>query len=155
MLLWSLRLVDTDDPWRFRQTFWVAPSVSGGYDSPGAKPRRTMEIPSSPTDVLLLPLLLVFFGGFVYGVALAKGLREYALPTYRWAGIALISLAILIGARSVWAMVEPGNGPFYRSMIQGRKIVMAHYLGLLLPLIALGLAIGTEIWFKRYRRDMG
>lgn len=106
------------------------------------------------TDVLLLPLILIFFGCFVYGVAFGNGVRSHQLPLYRWVGVGLLAISVMLGALAVWKMLQPGLGVFYRASLQGRKVVAAHYVSLVLPLVLVGAAFAMESWFKRYRREM-
>ena len=106
------------------------------------------------TDVLLLPGILLFFGVFVYGAAFGNGMRQDALPGYRWAGVGLLALAAFLGALTVWKLFEPGIGAFYRAALQGRKVVAAHYVSLVLPILLLGAVAAAEAWFRRYRREM-
>lgn len=110
--------------------------------------------PLSVNDILLLPAILMFFGVFVYGVALGNGLREYRLPRYRWAGLAILLVALLMGARYVYFLYEPGNSPFYRAQLSGKKVVLAHYVALALPLLLVAAIGGAEAWFKRHQRNM-
>lgn len=107
------------------------------------------------SSVLLLPLILVFFGAFVYGVAFSNGIRDHTLPRYRWVGVGLLALAAVLGAMTVWKLFEPGNGAFYRAFIGNqRKLVAAHYASLILPLLLVGGVFAAEAWFKRYRNEM-
>lgn len=111
--------------------------------------------PITPTSILLLPGILAFFGLFVYGVAFGNGVRDHVMPKYRWVGIGLLALAFILGAKTLYLMFEPNLGPFYRAQLSGRKIVAAHYAAMLLPLLLLLLTGAMELWFKRYRADMG
>ena len=111
--------------------------------------------PITPTSLLLLPGILAFFGLFVYGVGFGNGVRDHALPKYRWVGVGLLAVALFLGAKTIWLMYEPSLGPFYRAQLVGKKIVAAHYIAMAMPLLLLALVGAMEFWFKRYRVDMG
>ena len=106
--------------------------------------------PITVNSILLLPALLIFFGVFVYGVAFGNGMRLGALPRYRWVGVALVAIATLVGARFVFLMRDA----FYRAMLQGRKVELAHYVAFLIPLVLLLSVFGSEYYFKRSQLDL-
>lgn len=110
--------------------------------------------PITPSSVLLLPGILAFFGIFVYGVGFGNGVREHVLPRYRWVGVALLVVALLFGAKTVYLMYEPGIGAFYRAQLFGKKIVAAHYVAFVMPLLLVLVTFGMEAWFKRFQVDM-
>ncbi len=111
------------------------------------------NIPNSPTDVLLLPGILLLFGVVVYGAGLANGIRDQTAPKYRWAGVVLVAFAMVIGALTVSHLYGP-LAEFYRAMIGNRKVLLAHYVALGVPFVVLALVPVGEAWFRRMRQDL-
>ncbi len=102
------------------------------------------EIPQSPTDVLMLPLIILFFGAVVYAAAYAKGMQVRKLPMFRFIGVALIVIAIFLGFQSFWQLQDA----LYKASI-GKRVLYAHYLGFFFPLLC-AIAVGVmEFLFRR------
>lgn len=101
----------------------------------------------SPTDLLLLPLLLTFFGALVYGLMIDGGIKRHKLAASRWIGIALIALGLCSGFGSTWQMTDS----FTRQALGaiGKKAVVCHYLAGLLPLIVLLVCLGIDFWARK------
>ncbi|MFZ4508102.1 MAG: hypothetical protein ACOYON_10455 [Fimbriimonas sp.] len=101
-----------------------------------------MGTPESWLDVLLLPGVLVFIGALIW-IGTWLGDREFPSPNkWRWTALVPLGFAFYLGCQLMWAMHNPDTGFFYReSMRQGarisRRLVLAHYAGFAIPLVAL------------------
>ena len=111
------------------------------------------SIPQSPTDVLMLPMLALLFGAVVYGAGIANGRNMENPPKYRWVGVGLLAIALILGIETVYRLFGPLSA-FYRAMIGNRKLLLAHYIALILPLLALAAVPVAEAWHRRTQRDM-
>lgn len=111
------------------------------------------EVPTL-SDVLLLPGILIFLGVVVYGVAYTNALQGGALPRYRWVSMLFVALAFLASVGKFWELVNPATGPFYQQMLVGqKKVLIAHYVGPVLPVLCVALVILLEVQFKRHSND--
>lgn len=104
------------------------------------------------TDVVILPLILLFFGALFYFLGLRKSwIGEKA--TWRWIGFGIMVLAALAGFRPFWNMVSPGaEGDLYRGLYTSRKIIWGHYFGFLAPLGVILLGLVIEFLHKRQKK---
>lgn len=100
----------------------------------------------SITDLLLLPLLLTFFGALIYGLSVDNGLKRGKLAPSRWVGVGLVVLGLLAGFRDFWALTDSFNRSAYQAV--GKRVYIAHYLAGLLPLIALLVCLGVDFWAR-------
>ncbi len=105
------------------------------------------------TDILLIPALLTVLGMFLYGEAFARAYSKGSLPGYRWVGAGLVGLAVLKGLWNVWLVNDPTNSGFYRATLMGSRVVNAHYVSLIGPLVIVGIIFGLEHWFRGYQKN--
>lgn len=101
----------------------------------------------SATDILLLPLLLTFFGALVFGLTVDAGLKKGRLAPSRYVGIALIALALMAGFKDAWMLVDGFNRSALAAV--GKKVLYAHYLAGLVPFIALLICIVIDAVSRR------
>jgi hypothetical protein len=101
----------------------------------------------SPTDLLILPLLLTFFGALVYGLVIDGNLKRRKLTPSRWVGVALIALALVSGFPATWELTDSFKRTSYGDI--GKKMLFAHYGAGLIPLIALLVCLGVDLWSRR------
>ena len=101
----------------------------------------------SATDLLLLPVLLTFFGALVYGLTLNSGLAKGRLPGSRWVGVGIVVLALLAGFPDTWKMTDA----FTRdaTFTLGKKVYFGHYLAGLIPLVSLLACLAFEFSARR------
>ena len=111
------------------------------------------NFPQSPTDVLMVPMIVLLFGLVVYGAGLANGLSARTPPKYRWTGTGLMVVSLILGFMTMYRLYD-GTSEFYRAMIGNRKVLLAHYVGFFLPLLLLACTPLAELWFRRAQRDM-
>lgn len=105
------------------------------------------------TDILLIPALLTILGMFIYGEAFARSYSKGMLPGYRWIGAGFVAIATLKGLYNVWLINDPTNGGFYRATLMGSRVINAHYVTLVGPLLIVGVIFALERWFRRYEKN--
>jgi phosphoglycerol transferase MdoB-like AlkP superfamily enzyme len=117
--------------------------AAGGFSGPAMQAL-------TPTDILLLPLILSFFGVLVYILGW-NARKDGVLPAYRWAGILLLGLALFVGMRYVWDLHNPALGAFRRAELamDGRRVLYSHYLAAAIPAFFLLLCSVLEFVARR------
>lgn len=110
------------------------------------------------TDVLMLPLLAVIFGMFVYVVGYRKELAGDK-GVWRWLGVALFVLGCYVGWSYFYNMFGgSADALLYRAQIEGggpnKKLRIAHYAAFLLPFASLLVALFLEWRLKRMGSDL-
>lgn len=109
-----------------------------------------MGSPESWVDVFLLPGILVFLGAIIWiGSWLGDQDKPKANP-WRWIAVIPLLFALVIGIQNLWAMHNPETGRFYLETMRAgtrlsRRLLVAHYLTFILPLVSLIVII---IWNK-------
>jgi hypothetical protein len=107
----------------------------------------TPDIPQGPLEVLLWPLILVIIGLVVWYI----GLRiEFNTEKgfVKWISMIPLGIATLMGASSILRITDFA----YREVMNRRMTLYAHYLALILPVLAIGAIVGWEWYQKRQRR---
>lgn len=111
------------------------------------------DIPSSPVDVLMLPMIVLFFGALVYIGGYVKGTQIRKLPRFRWIGTAILVLAAFLGFQNMWHLWNPDTGTLYRDSIVSRRIIYAHYISFFFPVLCL-IGVGAmEFLFVKKNRE--
>lgn len=100
--------------------------------------------PKTSMEVLALPLLLcaVAYGLWYLGIALENRLE---IKHVKWSAV----LPLLVGLYFGIVNVQHVTDPWYSSIVDGDRIVMAHWISLFLPFIA---AAGLGAWFMVAKR---
>ena len=103
------------------------------------------------TDVVILPLIVLFFGALFYFLGLRKTwVGEKG--SWRWIGFGIMVLAALAGFRPFWNMVGPGDdADLYRLLYTSRKIIWGHYIGFLAPVGVILFGLLLEWLHKRQK----
>jgi hypothetical protein len=108
-----------------------------------------MQPPANWIDPMVLPLLTAFFGGLLYML----GLRSEKLdqPTnWKWIGVGILTLAMLAGIGPFWQYVGPGlDSQLYRDAAPGRRMLISHLAGFLIPLAGVLWILIYEFWWRR------
>ena len=64
----------------------------------------------------------------------------------------LIGFAIFHGIRLLWSLYQPGLSDFYRATLS-RKMLYAHYVAFLMPLLVIALLYGARVVRQRQSLD--
>ncbi len=106
-------------------------------------------VPQSASDVLLLPLTILFFGVVVYALAYGKGISARTMPRFRWIGVGLMTLALFLGFQTFWGTMDP----VYRASLPGKRVIYSHYLVFGAPLFCV-LTVGVlEFIYRRKTKE--
>jgi hypothetical protein len=106
--------------------------------------------PASAIEVIILPALAVFFGWLVYllGVRMERVTHEPA--RWKWVGVVILILGAYAGFGPFLSYVSPGlDAQLYRDSIPGRRMLISHLSGFLVPLVSVVLVALYEFWWKR------
>jgi hypothetical protein len=107
--------------------------------------------PESIVDLLILPTLCV-----VFSLLLRLGAwgRDRSGGGAKWLKVASLVPAVFgiyLGGQNLWAMFNPDTGYLYMKTIGGKKVLLGHYLSLLLPLLTV---VGILVW-GRIEKKLG
>lgn len=108
-----------------------------------------MMPPESLSEVLILPVLLTMIGLIIYWAGVARALSYGEVKKFRWVGIILLMLALFVGVRYLWNMIDPSMGAFYRGAISGRRILYAHYVAPAMPFLSLLGVFILDIYLRK------
>ena len=113
--------------------------------------------PQSLSEVIVVPLLCLFFG---LGIWLAAWNRERMYgekPKWRWVALAPLLLGAYVGWRYFYPLVNPADSVIYQEAIPfvgRRRVVYGCYFAFLGPtLCALGLALWSFFQSRRRTSD--
>jgi hypothetical protein len=91
---------------------------------------------------MVLPIIVALMGLAVWFLAYASERNGKKAP-WKWAGVALLGLAIILGYQS-YSML---HDYMYRSFLRGQnKLKASHYIALLFPLFSLVGVLGMHYW---------
>jgi hypothetical protein len=109
----------------------------------------SLGAPENFYDLLIVPMLAVFFGLLVRFLGWNKHRMGQKSATWNIIAVIVLSIGVYAGARTVWNLYDPELGSFYRETIWQRRMLYSHYAALLLPLLAL---VGVLVWNLIERR---
>lgn len=102
-------------------------------------------------DLLLLPMLSVFFGLLIFLLGTKKE-RDGGVAHWKWAGL----VVVLIGAFYSWkyfslmaGIGDPVNVAMYRANYEGKRYAIANYASFLLPMIAALACVAVHFLFRK------
>lgn len=100
-------------------------------------------------DVLLMPMLAVFFGMLFFFLG-EFNLHMRGRAFWKGIGIAILALGALTGYRFFLAVVSGSfEGKVYRSEIYQRRLLYAHWAAFWLPVVCLLIAIAIVLYRKK------
>lgn len=116
-------------------------------------PAVLSEAPDSWTSVIMLPGIFVFFG-FIVLILGYKRRMEHETKTWTIVSGVLFLLAAILAWPyfSSYAGSSPEN-LVYRDAAHGRRMMMAHYLCFILPVLGLLSMVVGEFIYRRRRKD--
>ncbi len=94
-------------------------------------------------DLLIVPGLAVFFGLLIRFLGWNRHRMGKSSKTWTWFAIAVLTLGAYVGFKAMWNLFDPDLAAFYRATIWQRRVLVSHYIGFGLPLLAL---IGVLVW---------
>lgn len=105
------------------------------------------ELPDSWLEVLFLPVFFAIVGTVIWIAGRKAEIRDNAKP-WKWAAAAPFFLAVCTG----WGPFMRIRDTFYRAALEGygKKMELAHYGALLLPLLCVA-GLGAWEWFEQTR----
>jgi len=107
------------------------------------------DVPQSITDVLLLPMLVLFFGAAVYAAGYFRGVQARSLPKFRWVGLVLILVAIYLGFMPFAQLSDP----LYRGAVPGKRVLFGHYIAFFFPVVMALAVMVMEVLYRRKGRE--
>lgn len=105
--------------------------------------------PFSYVDILLLPGALVLFAVFVRFLIWTAERNSGKKSKAKWLPYLLAIGGLILGSRTLWALINPATGSLYRSTINSRKILYSHWVAFLLPLLTIVVLIVWDKWAAR------
>ncbi len=113
--------------------------------------------PQSWIDVLLMPGLAVFFGGLVLAIAIRAEMHGKPSPA-KWAALAILFVGLWMGLPWFLSYVGPWpEAKMYQAdlLVYGRKMLLAHWGALLLPLLGIAATVVYQVRFSKRTVERG
>ncbi len=105
--------------------------------------------PRSWLDVAVVPGLALFFGLLIFGLG-ARVEATGGRARWKWLGFAVLLLGLYNGLEYFWNFVGTSlDASLYRSVVTGRKMLVAHLFAFFGPLLGIAAIVGYTIWLKR------
>lgn len=104
--------------------------------------------PENWSDLLWLPLIATFFGGLMYLLGALKE-RDGSKAPAKWAGIGICALGAFFGFGpfSTW-ISSSADSAIYRELYNGRKMMIGHMGGFLIPLFVILVCVGQHFYMR-------
>jgi len=101
------------------------------------------QLPEKWHEPLYVPLLMTIVGAIVFGLGSFSEAKELKPKPWKWVSMLFLILGLYAGGSLALCM----TGSFYKAAVieVGKKMVLGHVAGLLIPLFAM-LAIGIYHW---------
>lgn len=108
--------------------------------------------PDSWFELIMLPGLATFFGLLTFFLSSLKE-RDGGKAPAKWIGLALCVIGVIIGFGPFWLYISSSaDSAIYRELVSGRKMMIGHMGGFILPLAGALTCVAYHFFIKRKNR---